>query len=242
VDGAGREDADVLNVREGVSERAARYDAWFATPLGQAMDTAEARAVLGLAAPRPGEHALDAGCGTGLYTRRLLDRGAIVTGVDQDPEMLAAARLKAPSATLIQAQITALPFESASFDLTLAVTLLCFAEDPQRAVSELARVTRPGGRVALAELGRYSLWAARRRIQGWRGSATWAHVRFYTPGELGSLLRRAGARQIRTSAAAYLPPGAPAWLIKRAASYERRAQRLSAVGAAFSLARGEISP
>lgn len=97
-----REHVDILNDgQEGVSKRAARYDAWFATPLGRAMDDAEARAVLDLAAPRPGERALDAGFGTGLYTGRLVDRGTIVTGVDRDPETLAAARLKAPSATLI---------------------------------------------------------------------------------------------------------------------------------------------
>ena len=88
MDAVGGQDADVLTVGDGASERAARYDAWFATPLGRAMDAAEARAVLDLAAPQPGERALDAGCGTGNYTRRLAERGATVIGVDADPEML----------------------------------------------------------------------------------------------------------------------------------------------------------
>jgi 2-polyprenyl-3-methyl-5-hydroxy-6-metoxy-1,4-benzoquinol methylase len=68
----------------GVPERAARYDAWFATPLGLALDAAEALAVFELAAPSPGERVLDAGCGTGLYSRRLLERGAVVSGIDAD--------------------------------------------------------------------------------------------------------------------------------------------------------------
>jgi demethylmenaquinone methyltransferase/2-methoxy-6-polyprenyl-1,4-benzoquinol methylase len=61
--------------------------------------------------------------------------------------MLAAARLKAPAATLVQGEITQLPFEHETFDLTLAVTVLRFVTDPQRAVSELMRVTCPGGEV-----------------------------------------------------------------------------------------------
>lgn len=224
-----------------MSERAARYDAWFSTPLGAAMDAVEARAVIELAAVRPGERALDAGCGTGIYTRRLVAAGATVTGVDSDPEMLAAARLKAPSATLVEGDVTALPFPDATFDLSLAVTLLCFARDPQRAVQELVRVTRPGGRVVLAELGRYSLWAAWRRAKGWCGSDTWKDAHFFTRGELAALLQRAGARDVRTRAAAHLPPGAPSWLQARAAALERSVRRLGSVGAAFSLARGEMA-
>jgi len=222
-----------------VGARAARYDAWFSTPLGRAMDAAEARAVLELAAPRPGELALDAGCGTGIYTRRLLAAGATVTGLDCDAEMLAAARLKAPSATLVLGDVTALPFPDATFDLSLAVTLLCVVGDPQRAVDELVRVTRPGGRVVLAELGRHSLWAAWRRAQGWRGSGTWKDAHFFTPGELAEMLRRAGTHDVQTRAAAYLPPAAPVWLQARAVPLERHARRLGSLGAAFSLARAE---
>jgi SAM-dependent methyltransferase len=204
------------------------------------MDGAEAEAVLRLAGPQPRESALDAGCGTGIYTRRLIDRGAIVTGVDSDPQMLAAARAKALSARLIEGDVGALPLESETFDLTLAVTLLCFVADPQRAVSVLVRVTRPGGRVLLAELGRFSLWAAGRRIKGWRGSETWAGAHFFTPCALAGLLRHAGAQRIQTASAAYLPPPAPGWLLARAPARERRGKRLGALGAALVLACGEL--
>ncbi len=125
------------------------YDAWYATALGHAMDGAESKALMALATPRAGELALDAGCGTGIYTRRLVERGLRVTAIDVDPEMLSAARVKAPAARLIEADAAELPFDSDTFDLTLAVTLLCFVGDPERTVRELLRVTRPGGRVVL---------------------------------------------------------------------------------------------
>lgn len=67
--------------------RASRYDSCFATPLGAAMDEAESVAVIERR-PTTGEHALDAGCGTCRYTRRLAaaGAGATATGVDADEE------------------------------------------------------------------------------------------------------------------------------------------------------------
>lgn len=240
MDGVVGQGAGVLTGEPPIGERSARYDAWFATPLGAAMDDAESLAVLELAAPRRGERALDAGCGTGLYTRRLVAAGAMVTGVDADEEMLAAARVATPGAAFFHADIAALPFGDGAFDLTLAVTVLCFVADPPRVVRELVRVTRPGGRVVLAELNSRSPWAAWRRIRGRRGSTTWRHARFYTPRELARLLDRSGAQTVRTRSAAYLPPGAPAWLCARSRSVERRARGLGSLGAAFSVARGEV--
>lgn len=65
-------------------------------------------------------------------------------GVDRDPE--ARRPLRAPAATLVQAEVTMLPFSGDTFDFSLAVTQLCFVSDPCSAVAELVRVTPPGGR------------------------------------------------------------------------------------------------
>ena len=107
---------------------AAAYDAWYATPLGSASHRIEAALIDELAAPRPGERALDAGCGAGIYTAWLAGRGLAATGLDVDPRMLAAARRKAPEATLVEGDVTRLPFADGEFDLALAVTVAMRAE------------------------------------------------------------------------------------------------------------------
>lgn len=214
---------------------AAAYDAWYQTRLGAAAHRIELALIDRLARPRPGEQALDAGCGTGIYTAWLAGRGLRVTGADHDPVMLAAAAAKAPAAQLVQADATALPFPDQTFDLTLAVTLLCFLDQPrrERTVRELVRVTRPGGRVVLGELARYSLWAAQRRLKGWRGSHTWRSAHFTTARELRLLLQQAGASSVQTRYGLYLPPWQTPPLITRTDTLERLAQPLGPIGAAF---------
>ena len=100
---------------------------------------------------QPGTRALDAACGTGRHAAYLRDLGCTVTGVDQSPEMLTAARGKVPEARFDQGDIEQLPFADASFDLVVISLALTHLADPTPALHELARVLRPGGSLVITD-------------------------------------------------------------------------------------------
>ncbi len=106
-----------------------------------------------LLAPFSGdERALDAGCGTGALAYALAPRVAEVVGVDPSPAFLEAARRGAPpNCTFLEADATALPFEYGAFDLSGCLRVLHHVRRPELVVSELARVTRPGGKILVAD-------------------------------------------------------------------------------------------
>lgn len=98
------------------------------------------------------EVALDAGCGTGSLAFALAAFVAEVVGVDTDVEYLEAGRAAAPAnVRLVEGDLTALPFGYGEFDLACCHRVLHHIRRPELAVSELARVTRPGGRVFIAD-------------------------------------------------------------------------------------------
>ena len=106
---------------------------------------------------------------------------------------------------LSEASAETLPFENDSFDVVSAVTVLCFVREPERAIREMARVLKPGGRIVLGELGRYSSWAAWRRLRGWLGHPTWRAARFRTGGKLRDLATGAGLVVETVRAAVFYP-------------------------------------
>ncbi len=109
--------------------------------------------------PRAGQRILDVATGTGMVAAELLSRAQCsVVGVDQSAEMLSRARARFAAEPpgrieLRQAQAEQLPFDDASFDGLSFTYLLRYVEDPAATMTELARVVRPGGRVASLEFG-----------------------------------------------------------------------------------------
>lgn len=104
--------------------------------------------------PETGMRVLDVATGTGWAARRLAERGLDVTGVDFAPEMLTAARELALARgfgiAFMEGDAEALPFEDAAFDAVISTFGVMFAQRPEDAAAELARVCRPGGRLVLA--------------------------------------------------------------------------------------------
>jgi SAM-dependent methyltransferase len=120
----------------------------------------EAEAFVGRRKLGSGLRVLDASSGTGAVTIPAARTGATVTGLDPARDRLrisaARARRERLPVSLRRGSVDALPFADGSFDVVLSMFGAMFAPDPRRVVSELARVTRPGGQVVLANWTRSS--------------------------------------------------------------------------------------
>ncbi|WP_129664688.1 class I SAM-dependent methyltransferase [Phytoactinopolyspora endophytica] len=101
---------------------------------------------------RPGQEVLDVGCGTGIVARTVADRlgdDGTVVGLDLNQSMLTVARRVRPDLEWHQGDVGNLPFPDRAFDITLCQMALMFFPDRARALAEMARVTAPGGTVAI---------------------------------------------------------------------------------------------
>jgi SAM-dependent methyltransferase len=120
--------------------------------------------------PGSGDTVLDIGCGTGHFTRGFHELGLDVTGLDNDLSALRFAQRR-NGARFLGGDARRLPFTDRSFDQCIAVTSLCFVDDPALAVAEMWRVARHG--IALGLLNRNSLLHRRRAGRGAYRGARW---------------------------------------------------------------------
>jgi ubiquinone/menaquinone biosynthesis C-methylase UbiE len=224
------------------------YDSWFDLPLGQTVDALEKDLLYGLASLRPGERVLDMGTGTGHFAFDLAGHGLEVVAVELSPAMLAVARgqvppspgrgkvppspgrgkslpARRPAATgsvhLVRGDAAALPLAPGAFELVLSVTALEFVADPQRALAEMWRAVRPGGRLVVAVLNALSPWAWARRRESQKQETPFSHAHFFTPWEFRRLLRALGP--VTWSSSVFIGPHGTG---------ERRAWRLERLGRA----------
>ena len=102
----------------------------------------------------PGDRVLDACCGTGDLALAAHAEGGRVTGLDFSQRMLERARRKTAEIEWVQGDLLALPFEDGSFDACTVGFGLRNVDDLDRALGELHRVLRPGGRLAVLEIVR----------------------------------------------------------------------------------------
>jgi demethylmenaquinone methyltransferase/2-methoxy-6-polyprenyl-1,4-benzoquinol methylase len=162
---------------------------------------------------RPGDRVLDACCGTGDLAIADARAGGKVTGLDFSEPMLERARRKAPELEWLRGDLLQLPFEDAVYDAATVGFGVRNVADLDRALAELRRVLRPGGRLAILEITRpggvlgpfYRVWFDRvvpllgKLLPG--GSAyTYLPAsvkRFPGPDELAERIAAAGFRDVR---------------------------------------------
>ncbi|MEX1106743.1 MAG: methyltransferase domain-containing protein [Ilumatobacteraceae bacterium] len=182
---------------------------------------------------------LDAGGGTGA-TGGWMTRHATTVLADFEDMALVVARddhVDAPHQLVpVRADLNRLPFDANVFDIVLCVTALCHRmnPDPAAIVSDMARITRPGGVVCLMEPGVRRLW---------RGHDEVTHTaRRFSVGDMRSMAIGAGLEVVRaTGAYSFLVPAAAVLsLVERGAAKSDVGRNESGLGGAFgALARGE---
>jgi hypothetical protein len=171
---------------------AAGYEAWFDTPQGRRADLLEKRLLARLLTSFPAAHTLlEVGSGSGHFSRWFCGSGLAVVGLEPAAAMLAEARRGSGEVIYLRGDGLALPFARCAFDLVALVTGLEFIQDPHQALAEATRVARQG--LILGVLNRWSLWAIRYRRSG---GPLWSAARFFAPGELAALVRRAAGERL----------------------------------------------
>ena len=225
----------------GVAGMAQAYAGWRALTLGRITDRLEDALLRDLLGDVAGRAVLHLGWGDGALSVRLAALGAQVVGLDADPGMLQAATSRAATAGIgvdfAAGRAQTLPFPDRRFDVVVAVTVLCFVPDAEAAFREIARVLRPSGAVVIGELGRWSLWALRRRIRGRLGNRLWRAARFRRGGGLRRLAAGAGLEVRASRGAVFYPPVAA--LACTMAPLDPWLGRIASVGAAFVALRAE---
>ena len=99
-----------------------------------------------LTALGPGSRVSDLGCGSGVFTNILAERGYAAQGIDISPKLIALARHKYPKLTFIEGDVEKLPYPDNSLDGVLLSGLVHHFPDPSRCAAETFRVLRRGGR------------------------------------------------------------------------------------------------
>jgi demethylmenaquinone methyltransferase / 2-methoxy-6-polyprenyl-1,4-benzoquinol methylase len=161
----------------------------------------------------PGDRVLDACCGTGDLAVEAERRGGRVVGLDFSPKMLERARRKSGAIEWVQGDALALPFADAEFDAATVGFGVRNLSDLEAGLRELARVLRPGGKLAVLEITRprgilrpfFRLWfdilvplAGKVLPGGQAYTYLPASVRrFPGPDDLSALFERAGFENVR---------------------------------------------
>jgi len=157
--GSPPDDPDAFDAFEaaGWEERADAYERFFRGITGRVVAPLLAAASIG-----DGARVLDVATGPGWVAAHAAQRGASVVGVDVAEAMIARARSAHPGLEFRRADAQELPFPNASFDAVIGNLAVMHLSRPERALSEFARVLRPGGRLAL------TAWAhpSRHRLAG----------------------------------------------------------------------------
>jgi ubiquinone/menaquinone biosynthesis C-methylase UbiE len=174
-----------------------------------------ARDLVALAAVADGDRAADIGTGTGVVAEVLKERGATAVGIDTSLGMLRVARSVRPAVPVVAAQAIDLPFRDGAFDVVTGNFVLAHFRKYQTALFDLARVLRPGGRLAMSSWSDppdafqaafmeqvESVVPREMLAPAYAQAAPW-HEKFRSRGSVEEVFVEAGFRHVRSEVAKY---------------------------------------
>lgn len=180
--------------------RANEYDAWYDTEVGRAIFATEVDCLKPLL-HRYSRPYLEIGVGCGRFAQAL----RIEYGVDPAPTPLRLARVR--GIQVIEAIGEKLPFSDMTFGGLLMAFTLCFLEDPQKALQEAWRVLDLEGGLVLGLILRDSPWAEFYTSKGRNGHPIYSKARFFSKGQVESLLRMSGFKVLGYRSTLFQLPG-----------------------------------
>lgn len=163
---------------------------------------------------RPGSHVLEIGCGTGWYTRWLMDRGCTVVGMDISPKMLERARARCPGGTFVVGDcedpmgVLDESIAAGRFDVILGVNTFCYYPNKAAALARYRQLLRPQGQIVLIEVNgrcpywRMMTWINKNEIRGWCNE-----FRRLNAHTIKAMLRGAGLKARTVTQFAFIPNG-----------------------------------
>ena len=185
---------------------AKEYDAWYKTPLGDFVDEVENKLAFDNLDIKSGMKVLDVGCGTGIYSKRLVEKACNVTGIDIAGKMLDIARHKVPEGRFIKSSVEALPFPKGHFDLVFSMATFEFIEDAEAAYFEMKRVAKAGAQIFIGTINKESKWGELYLSNKHKGNSVFRDSFLKVPSDLLAIDQNC---LVKTDGCVYFPPDTP---------------------------------
>lgn len=165
------------------------YEKWYKIQCNKLVADHQARLLLNLLKPVPGDSIIDIGCGTGETLSYLISQNGLqLTGIDPSPYMLDFAREKiSHKADLYRGFAEDLPFGDNSFNHACIITTLEFTDNPEKAIEEAARVAKD--KLFIGALNKYAITGIKRRVAGIFEKTIYNRARFFSLWELKELIK-----------------------------------------------------
>jgi ubiquinone/menaquinone biosynthesis C-methylase UbiE len=215
---------------------ASRYDSWYISARGAIYDRLEKQAIDRLLPHIANQsRLLEVGCGTGHWSRFFSDKGFEVTGIDISAEMIKIAIQKhIPNSRFEIADGRNLPFEDESFDIAAAITVLEFATEPAKIISEMVRcVKKNKGVLIIGVLNALSKYNQKRKN---KLGSVYSSAHLFSPQRIRDLLSQYGIPRIKITG--FVPERH--WLLGISPLWEHLGQFLRTQRGAFIAARVDL--